>query len=94
LYIIAQIISAVCNVLIFMLLARSVLSWIVYSGNQYNPTLGRIFQFLTSVTEPVVAPVRRLISRFFNTRSVDFAPVVTFFIIIIVQRILVRALIG
>ncbi|MDR3363828.1 MAG: YggT family protein [Clostridiales Family XIII bacterium] len=90
--ILANIINVVCNILIIVMLARSVLSWIVYSGNQYNTQLGRLFQILTALTEPIVAPVRRLISRFMNTGSVDFAPLAAFFIIIIASRILTRIL--
>jgi len=89
-FILAQLVSWISNILIILLLVRSVLSWIVYSGyrNRYNYTLGRIFRILTALTEPLVAPVRRFISRFVNTGPIDFAPLATFFIIIIVSRIL------
>jgi YggT family protein len=70
-----------------------VLSWIVYSGNQYSQTLHRIYDVLGSITEPLVAPVRRLLARFVRTGPVDFAPMVTFILIIIVRRILL-AIIG
>jgi|GEM_PF-175602 len=89
-YFLAVLISWICNILIIVLLVRSVLSWIVFSGyrNRYNYTLGRIYRILTAITEPIVAPVRRFISRFVNTGPIDFAPVATFFIIIIISRIL------
>ena len=88
LIILAQIITWVSNILIIILLARSVLSWIIYSGIRYNQDLAKLFQFLTGITEPIVAPVRRFISRFVNTGMLDLAPLVTFFLIIIISRIL------
>ena len=86
--ILAYIVLWVSNILIIILLARSVLSWIIYSGIRYNSNLNRVFQILSAITEPIVSPVRRLISRFVNTGMLDLAPLVTFFIIIIISRIL------
>ena len=90
--ILGTLISWVCNVLIIILLVRSVLSWVIYSGYQYNSGLGQLFRLLTSITEPIVAPVRRLISRFVNTGPLDLAPLATFFILLIISRILTRFL--
>ena len=92
--ILAQIISWVCNILILILLARSVLSWVVFSGYRRNPTLMKIYQVLTDITEPIVAPLRRLISRFVRPGPVDFAPLLAFFLLIIISRILTRILIA
>jgi len=90
--IITQIILVVSNILIIVLLARALLSWIIYFGVRYDSALGRFYRFLTNITEPLVAPVRRLLSRFINTGMFDLAPLVTFFIIIIVSRILITIL--
>ena len=93
----AGLVSWVCNIFIFILFIRSVLSWIVYSGNRYDPrirSLQKVFMFLSGITEPVVAPVRRLISRFVRTGPFDFAPVATIVLLIIVRSILVRIFIS
>ena len=90
--ILALIITWISNILIILILCRSVLSRIIYGGVRYNQTLNRIYGILTRITEPIVSPVRRLISRFVNTGPIDLAPLVTFFIIIIVSRILVTIL--
>jgi len=92
--ILAQIIYWVCQILIFILVARAILSWIVVYGRQYNTPIGRIFQILSAITEPIVAPVRKLISRFINTGPIDIAPLATFFIILIISRILTTILYG
>jgi uncharacterized protein YggT (Ycf19 family) len=39
---------------------------------------GRFYQGLVSVTEPVVAPVRRVLPQ---TPAMDFAPIITFFLL-------------
>ena len=93
-YVLAQIISWISTILIILLLARSALSLVVFSGYRYNSQLNRINSFLKGITEPIVAPVRRLISRFINTGSIDLAPLATFFIITIVRLILIRILIS
>ena len=90
--ILAQIIYWICQILIFILIARAVLSWIVYFGRQYNTPLYRVHNVLAAITEPIVAPVRKLISRFINTGPVDIAPLATFFIIMIISRILTAIL--
>ncbi|GHU66794.1 YggT family protein [Clostridia bacterium] len=87
-----QIVSWVCNILTLILIARSILSWIVYSGYQYNRTLHQIYDVLGKITEPIVAPVRRLINRFVRPGSIDFAPMATFLIILIVENILLAIL--
>ena len=90
--ILALIITWISNILIILILGRSVLSWIIYGGARYNQTLNRIYEILTRITEPIISPVRRLLSRFINTGPLDLAPLLTFFIIIIVSRILVTIL--
>ena len=92
--ILAQLIAWICQILIFILVARAILSWIVHYGRQYNTPIGRIHNILSRITEPIVAPVRRLISRFINTGPIDIAPLATFFIILIVSRILTAILLG
>jgi len=93
-YILGQLVYWICQILIIVLIARAVLSWIVFYGRQFNSPLGRIYHVLSIVTEPIVAPVRRLISRFINTGPVDIAPLATFFIIMIIRWILTAILFG
>ena len=92
--ILAELVYWVCQVLIIVLIARAVLSWIVFYGRQFNSPLGRIYRVLSAITEPIVAPVRRLISRFINTGPVDIAPLATFLIIMIISRVLTSILLG
>ena len=90
--ILAKLVYWVCNILVIALIARSILSWLVYYGRQYNTSIGRIYKILTALTEPIVSPIRRFISRFINTGPIDVAPMAAFFVIIIINRILTTIL--
>jgi YggT family protein len=68
-----------------LLLARALLSW--FAQGQYS-TIGRIYDLLVQITEPVVAPCRQLLSRW-NTGMLDLSVLLAFFLIRIVERLLV-----
>ena len=46
-------------VLILAIFARVLLSWIPMSGGQFNPVIAIVYQ----ITEPILAPLRRIIPR-------------------------------
>ena len=83
------IILALNYVLLFIqyaILVRAVISWLPVSRN--NSLVRLLFQ----ITEPVLAPIRNLISRSTAGRGFmfDFSPVITFIIIGIIRNILFR----
>ncbi|MBI3751305.1 MAG: YggT family protein [Chloroflexi bacterium] len=61
-----------------LILARVLLSWTDPTGR------GRLASFVTSMTEPILAPVRRLMPR---TGMLDWSP----FIVILVLGMILRA---
>ena len=89
------IVTWICNILIILLLIRSALSWVMYFGDRRmsGSVAGKIYRIAIAMTEPIVKPVRNLISRFIRTGPIDIAPLAAFFIIVLVSRILVRILI-
>lgn len=88
--ILIQAISMFARLLSLALIAMCVLSFVV----AYNPysSAGRIYQFLVKITDPVVMPFRRLMSRF-NTGMVDVSPMLAMIAIEIVAKIIIRILI-
>ena len=66
-----------------LILARIVVSWL--NLNPYNP----IVQFLHNTTEPILAPVRRLLPA---TGMIDFSPMVVLIAALILQRVVVQIL--
>lgn len=73
------------EIIIMMLILRAILSWFVQS---YSSGIGGIYRTLIQLTEPFVAPWRRLLSNV-NTGMLDFSVLIAFFAIEIVERILI-----
>ncbi len=78
------------EILITILLIQCILSW--FAQNPASP-LYNVYRFLTQLTDPIVAPFRRLLSNF-NTGMFDFSVLLAFFAIEFVQRILVALISG
>ncbi len=70
-----------CRVLIFIIFIRAILSWFAISP--YNP----IVVFLDRITEPILAPLRRIIPRL---GMVDITPMVAIIILIVITYLIDR----
>jgi YggT family protein len=68
------IINAIYYILVILIFARFVLSWI--RPDPYHPTWGPILRFVYQATEPLLAPIRRLLPA---TGGVDFSPMILLF---------------
>lgn len=66
------------RLLIFAIFARAVASWFVRDWG--NP----IMRFLLDVTEPILAPLRRLLP----TPGIDFSPMVAIFGLFLLSQLL------
>lgn len=69
----------------WMIIARAILSW-VPSVPRYHP----IVRFLHNVTEPVLAPLRRLLPPE-KTGYIDFTPLLVFFFIGFLTSVLAKS---
>jgi len=67
----------------FVLLARVLIGW--FQVDPYNP----IVQLLYRLTEPLLAPIRRLLPQ---TGMLDFSPIVGFIVIRLAEEIVVSIL--
>lgn len=72
-----------CEIYIYILFARVICSWI--RVNPYN----KLFQFIFSLTEPALAPIRRLMPK---NIGLDFSPMILMFLVIFLQRILITVI--
>ena len=75
----AYVVDIAFEVYIFILFARVICSWI-----RVNP-YGKVFQFIFSLTEPLLAPIRRLMPK---TMLLDFSPMILMLVLILLQRLL------
>ena len=68
------IINAIYYILVILIFARFILSWI--RPDPYHPTWGPILRLVYQATEPLLAPIRRLLPA---TGGVDFSPMILLF---------------
>ena len=81
---IAQIISAILTILIWIIVIRALISWV--NPDPYN----QIVQFLYRVTEPILMPIRRILPAM---GGFDLSPIVALVGIMFIRSFLVRTLI-
>lgn len=72
------------NLLSILIVARSLMSWIPLRGGN------KLTSFLVTMTEPVLAPIRHLLSKFAFAREmpVDFSPVIAIIVLYIINMLL------
>ncbi len=79
----AMLVNGICTILYWLLFARIIISWL-----PVDPFSGPV-QFLVQVTDPILAPLRRLPLRI---GMLDLSPLVAFFMLYLTNRILVTVL--
>ncbi|NQT06775.1 MAG: YggT family protein [Candidatus Omnitrophica bacterium] len=79
----ALLVSMIFNVIYFLLVVRIILSW--FAVDSYN----EIVQILYRITEPILAPFRRLPLRF---GAIDFSPIIAFILIAFLRNFFVGIL--
>ena len=68
-------ISYLIQLYTYVIIAGVVVSWLMAFGvvNPYNPMVRSIWQALNAVTEPLLAPIRRMLP---NMGGIDISPVI------------------
>jgi YggT family protein len=86
---ILDVILIVLNLYIWLLIAAAVLSWLVAFNvvNTRNQFVAMVGDFLYRITEPLLAPIRRMMP---NLGGIDISPVILILIIILIENIIVR----
>lgn len=82
---IANVLQLVLNLLMFIIIIRALISWV--NPDPYNG----IVIFLTRVTEPILAPIRRLIPMY--QIGLDISPIIAWLAIVFLKVFLVKTLI-
>ena len=80
-------IDTVITLYIWCLIISAILSWLVAFNvvNTQNRIVYMIGDFLYRITEPVLAPIRRMLP---NLGGLDLSPIVVILIIIFLQRVI------
>ncbi len=78
------------NLLFIAILGRIILSFVIpMLGERPNPLLLQIYGLMGQVTEPILAPLRRILPTF---GMFDFSPLVAIIILQVVRSVLIKAL--
>lgn len=89
-----QLISLLITLCYLTLLARIILGFVVQymtmQGGGAPYALVKVYDVVFAITEPVLAPIRRVLPQ---TGMIDFSPLVVMVVLIVIQYAL-RALIG
>ncbi len=75
-----------------LVLARCVLSWL--RTPSYASPWVPVWNFVYASTEPVLAPLRRALSRFTGGIPLDFSPFVLILLLSIAEQIIIRLIVG
>ena len=80
-------ISLLLTLYIYILIAAAVLSWLIAFNvvNTRHGAVAMIAEFLYRITEPVLAPIRRMMP---NLGAIDISPVIVILIIWFIQLVI------
>jgi YggT family protein len=84
----AGILGYIITIVIYLFIARAILSWIFVAGIR-NEFLLRLHFALASLTEPIIAPLRRIIP---PMGMIDITPLVAIIILIVIREIIYTVL--
>jgi YggT family protein len=81
-------INGFAQIIIYLLLARAICSWFVRPGSGAY----KVYGALSMLTEPIVAPCRKLTQRF-STGMFDFSVLLAMLLVMVLKDVVVRLLI-
>jgi YggT family protein len=82
----ASMVDIVLTILYWLILIRALISWV--NPDPFNP----IVQFLQRTTEPLLAPIRRILPWRLRM-GIDISPLIAFLLILFLKSFLVRTLV-
>ena len=82
-----DIILIILDLYVWLLIASAILSWLIAFNvvNTRNQFVAAVAEFLYRITEPVLAPIRRMLPSF---GGLDISPIIVILIIMFIQRVI------
>ena len=82
-----EIILLILDLYVWLLIASAILSWLIAFNvvNTRNQLVSAIAEFLSRITEPVLAPIRNALP---SLGGLDISPIVLILIIMFIQRVI------
>ncbi len=90
-YALIDVLNLAIGLYIWVIIASAIMSWLMAFGviNTSNPFVRSVGEFLFRLTEPALAPLRRIIP---PLGGIDITPIILYFILIFIQGLLTRDL--
>jgi YggT family protein len=82
-----DIVLIVLDLYIWLLIASAILSWLIAFNvvNTRNQFVAAVAEFLSRITEPVLAPIRNIMPNF---GGLDISPIIVILIIMLIERVI------
>ena len=77
------------QILVYLILGRAILSWFV--RNPYG-TLYKIYMAIIQITDPILAPCRKLLAKFGMGGTIDFSPILAIIALTVINGIIINIL--
>lgn len=84
---IANLLSWLINIYVFIIIANVFLSWIVFTSR--NLTIHKIYTLTSQLVDPLLQPIRNIIRPLTGNLGIDFSPMVLIFLLIILDNLLI-----
>jgi YggT family protein len=83
----------IIDIYFWIVIISAVLSWLIAFNvvNPRSPVVGRIWDMLVRLTEPALAPIRRVLP---NLGGIDISPVILLLLLGFLRRLIVEAYVG
>jgi YggT family protein len=83
-----DIVLIVLDLYVWLLIASAILSWLIAFNvvNTRNQFVSAVAEFLYRITEPFLAPIRRIMP---NLGGLDISPIILILIIMFIQKVIV-----
>lgn len=75
----------------FVLFARIILSWFMVGGGGGNPTIESIYRVVYGLTEPALAPLRKVIPSInMGAGQLDLSPIVLLILVRVAENLILN----
>ena len=88
-YVLIRAINTFFQILVYLIIGRAILSWFIRGpyGNLY-----RIYTAIGQITEPMLAPCRKILYRFGLGGTIDFSPVLAIIGLTVINGVIINIL--
>ncbi|MDD3350163.1 MAG: YggT family protein [Eubacteriales bacterium] len=83
-----QAVNIFFQIVVYLIFGRVILSWFARPGDRVYP----LYRMLIQLTEPILAPFRRLSDRFMRNSGIDISPMIAIFAIWFVRALIIKLL--